>query len=214
MAFLLIISRAYSIPLPTTPAVDNWSIVKNSPLFSLSAEFDCKKGDVVDAKVIRTGRFCPRYYYDLYDSADGFQARGITRAFSWGFFFPWAMEIDVWDGNVYVGKIAGKFFTKARAKFGFHDGHGNESAVAYLNTESSEFVIVSPQNEASVLADLKGKAYGDVSVWEMNFITSLQVDPRILKIFAAFVADYHSEFLPPPKEINHYYFFNNNIGNY
>lgn len=207
LTFLLIVGRAYS--------EDNWSIVKNSPLFSLSAEFECKKGDFVDAKVIRTGLFCPRYYYDLYDFQEGFQARGITRAFSWGFFFPWGMEIDVYDADDNkVGKIEGKLFTKARAKFKFFDVNGYEAAIAYLNTEASDFAIVSAQNE-KVLADLKGKAYGDLSVWEMNFIQSLpSIDPRVLKIFASFVADYHSEFLPPPKVVNHYYFFDNTPRDY
>ena len=146
---------------------------------------------------------------------DGFQARGITRAFSWGFFFPWGMDIDVYDDyDRKIGKIEGKLFTKARAKFKFLDVLGHETAIAFLNTEASDFAIVSPQSEM-ILADLKGKAYGDLSVWEMNFIQSLpNVDSRLLKIFAAFVADYHSEFLPPPKVENHYYFFNNNRRDY
>jgi hypothetical protein len=198
LALLLLVGRAYS--------EENWSIVKNSPLFSLSAEFECKKGDFVEAKVIRTGRFCPRYFYDLYDSLEGFQARGITRAFSWGFLFPWGIEIDVYDGYGYmIGKIEGKLFTKARARFGFFGIKSNELAVAYLNTETADFAIVSQQDE--VLADLRGEEFGDVSVWKMNFIKPcFKVDPRVLKIFAAFVADYHSEFLPPPKVISNYYF--------
>lgn len=211
LAILLITSRAYSNDPIVNQSDDTWRIIKNSPLFSFSAEFECKKGEETISKVIRTGLFCPRYYYDLFDANEGFQARGITRAFSWGFLFPWAIEIDVWDGDFYLGKIEGKFFTKARAKFGFHDSLGNETTVAYLNTETSDFVIVSTQDEGRVLADLKGKAYGDVSIWEMNFMGSLpQIDPRVLKIFSAFVADYHSEFLPQPKEVNHYYYFNNN----
>ena len=214
LAILLITSRVYSDDPVVNPSDDKWRITKNSPLFSFSAEFECKRGDEVLSRVIRTGLFCPRYYYDLFDAGEEFQARGITRAFSWGFFFPWYMEIDVWDGDFYLGKIEGKFFTKSRAKFGFYDSLGIESAFAYLNTEASDFVIVAAQDEGKVLADLKGKAYGDVSVWEMNFMEALsQIDPRVLKIFAAFVADYHSQFLPPPKEINHYYFFNNNRNN-
>ncbi len=190
---------------------ESWTILKNSPVFSLSAEFDCKRGEVTEAKVIRKGRFCPRYYYDLYDATgEKFLARGITRAFSLGFIFPWGMEIDVYDGNIVIGKIEGKLFTKARAKFIFYDGNKMQTAIAYLNTEASDFVIVTPQNEGVVIADLAGKAYGDVSVWQMSFgDVRLQVDPRMLQIFAAFVSDYHSEFLPPPKVENHYYFYSN-----
>lgn len=207
-AFLWLAAHAYSDdPFEIRPQ-DNWNLFKNSPLFSFSAEFDCKKGEILEGKVIRTGRFCPRYFYDLYDPREVLEARGITRVFSLGFLFSWGMEIDVYDGDFMIGKLEGKLFTKARAKFVFYDAYGSATAIAYLNTEHAEFVIVSAQNEAMVLSELKGKAYGDVSVWEMNFIESFPtIDPRMLKIFAAFVADYHSEFLPPPKEINHYYFY-------
>ena len=92
-----------------------WRIVKNKPFFSLTAEFECRKNEDLDGKLIRTGRFAPRYYYDLYDSKHQFLARGITRAFSLGQIFPWGMEIDVYDMNGdYLGLIDGKTFTWAR----------------------------------------------------------------------------------------------------
>lgn len=205
LAFLVVGLMGRVVADEAPPA--SWSIVKNSPLFSLSAEFDCKCNNVVEAKVIRTGAFCPRYYYDLYNPNNEHLARGITRFLSWGFLFPSQIEIDVWDENRYIGKIDGQFWTKARAKFVFTDAIGTETISAFVNSEAADFVIVSAKEEAVKLADFSGKSYGDVSVWEMNFTKQLKVDPRLLKIFAAFVSDYHNSFLPPPKEINNYSYY-------
>jgi hypothetical protein len=186
----------------------NLSIVKNSPLFSFSAEFDCKKGDILESKIIRTGLFCPRYFYELQDAHGNFQAQGITRFFSLGFLFAWGMEIDVHDQDGVIGKIEGQMFTKSRAKFVFYNAGGQETTVAYLNTEKPEFVIASAQNEAEILANLKGKTYGDLCVWEIEPVQpELRLDPRLLKIFSAFASDYHSSFVAPPKVINNYIYY-------
>jgi hypothetical protein len=188
----------------------NWSVVKSSPFFSFSAEFDFKRGNTNEAKVIRSGGFSPWYSYDLYDSSNALQARGITRALSLGLFYGWGIEMDVYDGDSTIGFIEGKLFTKARAKFVFYDLNGNVTANAYLDAETANFIITSAQDETHLIANLKGKSYGDLCIWEMLFNQpSPQVDPRLLLIFSAFVADYHSEFLPRKEEVNNYFFFNN-----
>jgi hypothetical protein len=32
------------------------------------------------------------------------------------------------------------------------------------------------------------------------------IDPKVFKIFAAFVADYHDSFMPPPKVVSYYFY--------
>lgn len=185
----------------------DWRMVKNSPIISYTADFSCKRGDQSDGHVVRSGVLCPRYNYDLFDANDQFQARGITRFFSLGFIYSWGMEIDVYDDTTYLGLIEGKVITKARAKFNIYSGSNRHIASAYLNTETAEFIICSGADESQVIAELQGKAFGDVSSWEMKFKdTDIEIDERLLKIFAAFVADYHSHFLPKPKEIHHHHY--------
>jgi len=194
---------------------NKWEIRKNSPFLSYSAEFVFKQADVNNGKVIRTGLLCPRYFYDVYDANDAFQARGITRFISLGFFSPDLIDIDVYDtSDVFIGSIVGKIIRRSRAKFIFYDTIGNTSAIAYLDAKTSDFLLVSPQDEMNVFAKVKGNTYGDVGIVEMEFISrNSNVDEKMLKIFGAFISDYHESFLEPPKEIHHHhheYNFQNN----
>lgn len=188
----------------------NWRIVKTKPFFSTSAEFECRIADVLEAKLIRSGLFMPRYYYDLFDAHNNFLARGITRAFSFGQIFPWAMELDVYDSDgLYLGLIDGQTFTYARAKFMFYNPNGVATAIAYLNNEYCEFHLVSAFDESFIMAEMKGNAYGSVSVTETKLLKErIPVDDRVLKVFAAFITDYHDEFTPQPKVV-HYFHYNN-----
>jgi hypothetical protein len=204
---LLLLTKAYPDAASENEA-GNWQIVKNSAYFSTSAQFDCKVGEVDIGKVIRTGLFCPRYYYDLYDPQDNFQIRGVTRFFSWGFLTSWGMEIDLYEGDSdnYLGKIEGRFFTRARAKFLFYDAYGETTGIAYLNDRNPEFIIVAAYDEGKMLAELKGKVFGEVSSWQMKFLQEpLIIDEGLLKIFTAFVADYAADFLPPLREVHYYH---------
>ncbi len=201
--FLLLLATVYA-----DDKQDNgWTIVKNSALFSYTAEFGITKADRCTGKVVRTGLFTPRYYYDLVDANNQLQVRGITRAFSLGMLFAWGMEIDLYDADHYIGMIQGKIFTSSRAKFVFYNGAGDAVANAYLNDETCNFLIVSAQNEGAVIAELKGKAYGDSAIWEMKPMKyPLNMDERALQIFAGFVSDYQKDFVRPPKKEVYYYY--------
>ncbi len=203
--FLLCLSTVYSDVLDEK----TWNVTKDTSPLSYTAEFEIKNGEASLGKVVRTGLFTPRYYYDLYDVNDSLQVRGITRAFSLGFLFAWGTEIDLYDADRLVGMIQGEVWTSSRAKFAFYDANAVLTAHAYLDDESCDFLIVSAQNKGKVLAKLKGKAYGDASTWEMKLLTyPLNMDERALQIFAGFVADFQKNFIRPPKVITQYY----NIG--
>lgn len=187
LALLWISCRAYSDDLALNQSDDNWRIVKNGFLFS--AEFECKKGEETISKVIRTGTI--RYHYYLFDASDELQATGITRAFSWGAIVGSAMEIDVWEGDFYLGKIEGDISSFFAPKFTLYDCLGNKAVVAHMSSEFYEFAIVSAQDEAKRVADLQFLGNGCEWGWEMKMKEPIpQIDPRILRIFAAFVADY------------------------
>jgi hypothetical protein len=190
---------------PANPDL-SWSVVKRSPFFSFSAEFDCKKGDIYEGRALRTWAGCPRYYYDLYDSQDELKVRGITRALSVGMLSSSAMDIDVYDNDICIGLIEGKVFTRARAKFIFYDADGLEVGNAYLNTESAEFIITAPFDESIILGQLKGRDFGDLASWELVLNHPSTIDERLLKIFTIFVADYHHHFLPRPKTVHHHHY--------
>ena len=201
--FLFCLSTAYS----NVSDKNGWNVTKDTSLLSYTAEFEINKGGTSLGKVVRSGLFTPRYYYDLYDVNDSLQVRGITRAFSLGFLFAWGTEIDLYDADRLVGMIQGEVWTSSRAKFAFYDANSVLTAHAYLDDESCDFLIVSAQNKGKVLAKLKGTAYGDASTWELKPLTNpIPMDERALQIFAGFVADFQKDFIRPPKVVTQFYY--------
>jgi len=186
--------------------VDPWKTTKNVFPFSYTAEFPIKQKGALIGTVIRTGLLTPRYYYDLYDANQTLQVRGVTRALSLGMFFPFAIEIDLYEKGNVIGAIQGGWITTARAKFFFYDLNGILVATGYLNDESANFLILSSKDN-DLLAELNGKTYGDSCLWEMKFEKPIEgIDPRILQVFVGFVCDYQQSFLKPPKEIHHHHY--------
>lgn len=187
-------------------AESNWVMVKCSTPLSYYVDFDCMQDDILTAKVVRSGLFTPRYYYDLYSSEGTFLARGINRVFSLGLIFPNQMEFDIYDDRgEYVGYIDGKFWTSGTAKFGFSNSHGMETGYALLSTDSDQavFSVVSSTNK--IVATLNGTLSGDLSKWELDVKKPLDIDQRALKIFTAFISDFHSSFIRKPETHYHYY---------
>jgi len=203
---VLLLSKAFSND--NLQNKDNWVIQKSSPFLSYSAEFSYLKGEIKDSVVIRTGLLCPRYFYELYDLENNFQARGITRFFSLGFLSPEFIDIDVYDDNQNcIGLIQGKIFTKSRAKFVFYDYKQEEIAVACLEAETFDFLIVSAKDGTKILAKLTGNTFGEVGIINMELVSkNMNLDERLLKIFGAYVSDWHEEFLEKPKEIHHHHY--------
>jgi hypothetical protein len=213
LACLMMFSAAYADNLNE---MHTWSVMKARAPTSWTAEFECKKGGMPVGKVVRTGLLCPRYQYDLFSTHGRLEARAITRALSWGLLFPWGTQIDLYDDNAQIGMIGGVFFTWSRAKFVFYNAQGEETAIAYLNSEASEFLIVSAKNEEHVLAELKGRAFGALSVWEMKPTQPvIGIDERILKVFIAFATDFHESFKKPSEvHYNNYYPGDNGYNSY
>jgi len=186
-----------------------WVMIKYNVPLSYYADFHCQEGNAMGAKVVRSGLFTPRYYYDLY-SADGrFVSRAINRVLSLGLISPSQMEFDIYDENGrYVGYIGGKFWTSGKAKFGFTNAAGIETGTALLSSDSDQaiFSILSPAK--IIVATLNGTLSGDLSKWELNVQKSLDIDPRTLTIFTAFISDFHDSFIRKPEVHNHYHYDN------
>ena len=202
--FILFLSNAYC-DTAIEQQYENWEVIKNSPFLSFSAEFSYTKNNANLGKVVRNGILCPRYYYDVFDNKNNFLARGITRFFSFGLFSQNLMDIDIYSENdSYIGCIEGKYITRSRSKFVFYNDQGYESAAAYLDAKTADFLIVSSQGV--VIAKIKGNTCGEVGILDMEYYpTKSSIDENMLKIFGAFVSDYHESFLEKPKEIHHYH---------
>jgi hypothetical protein len=195
--------------ITTIHADPTWTMIKcNAPL-SYSVDFDCLEGDVSTDKIVRSGLFTPRYYYELYSSEGTFSARAVNRVLSFGLLAPSQMEFDIYDEtDAFIGYIGGKFWTNGKAKFEFTDANGLNVGSALLSSDSDQaiFSILSPNNK--ILATLKGTLSGDLSKWEFEVNQPLDIDPRTLKIFTAFVSDFHVSFIRKPIVIHNHY--NNN----
>jgi hypothetical protein len=176
------------------------SFTRISPFFAYSVECQLKKGEQPDGKVVRTGLCCPRYYYDLFDEEGLFRARAITRVFSLGMLVsPSALEMDLYDETEqWIGSIEGQVFVDARASYLFYNAERRLTGIAYLDSESADFLILSPEDQGrNPLAIYKGKLFGEFSSWKMKVLDdSLEIDERLLKIFGGFIADYHTSFIP------------------
>lgn len=208
MKYILMLLSAAAI----VHAEPEWTMTKHSVPLSYYVDFDCVQGDVLKAKVVRSGLFTPTYYYDLYSPEGILLARAINRVFSLGLFFPSQLEFDIYDErSAYVGYIGGKIWTSGKAKFGFTNAHGAEVGFALLSSDSDQatFSILSPTSQ--VVGMLNGTLSGDLSKWELDVKKPLDIDPRAMKIFAAFVADFHESFIRKPEVHYHYY---DNRGNY
>lgn len=180
-------------------AETEWVMLRCSTPLSYYVNFDCIQNEALTAKVVRSGLCMPRYYYDLYSPEGTFLARAITRMVSLGLFYPSQMEFDIYDdANAYLGYIGGKFWTNG-AKFAFANADGVGTGVAFLSSDSGHatFSILSSTNK--VVATLKGTLSGDLSEWELDVKKPLDIDSRVLKIFAAFISDFHDSFIRKPE---------------
>ncbi len=200
----LLISKAFANPTPPVERRAPVQVIKNSPFLSYSAEFFFQDDYSSLAKIIRTGFMCPRYFYDLYDKNGGYIARGITRALSVGLFFPRVTDIDIYDNqDKFIGMFQGKILKRSRAKFNFYDKREKPNAIAYINGESTDIIIVAPDNPAKMFAKFTGQSFGEVGSINIDFISNdCPLDDRIMKVFAAFVADFYETFMPYYKQNN------------
>jgi len=187
-------------------AESNWVMTKNSTPLSYYVEFNCLQEDALAGKVVRSGFLTPRYCYDLYSPEGTFLARAISRVLSLGVFCPNQMEFDIYDEmNGYVGYIGGKFWTKG-TKFIFTNAAGLETGSALLSSDADQAIFSFLSSNNSIVATLEGKLSGDLSTWELNDVKPpLGIDARALKLFGAFISDFHDSFIRKPEIHNHTY---------
>ena len=177
----------------------NDSIHLSRASFFYSTEFYFKNIDnCCLEKVIRTGGMCPRYFYDLYDTEGYFSARGITRAFSWGLIDKRRPTIDIYDyQDNFIGVIESKFQKGSNLQFNFYNAHHNLAAIAYINKEMQEIIIVSPDDPNQIFSKFRGQSGFEEAVFLNISFTSdcCPIDNRIIKIFAALIADFYDNFI-------------------
>ena len=186
---------------PVKSGGEEWSITKDGGIFAYTVDFHMAKDSQDLGRVQRKGLFTPRYSYAIYDAEGNLVAYSLTRFLSPGFFFVGLTDIDVWDAdNQYIGGIFGKFWTTSRAKFDFYAGKENHIASAHLHSETTDFVIAANYGKKGMrpIGKISAEGYGDMSEIEVSLKQKFQ-DDRLLKIFAAFVSDYHDYFIVKPE---------------
>ena|ERR1700722_15673026 len=195
-------------------AEPSWVMTKYSTPLSYHVDFNFLEEDALTAKVVRSGLFTPRYYYDLYSPEGIFIARAINRVLSLGLFFPSQMEFDIYDEtDAYVGYIGGNLWTKGKAKFRFTNAQKVGTGFALLSSDSDQaiFSILSPTS--TVVATLNGMLSGDLSKWTLDIQDPFDIDPRALKIFTAFISDFHESFVRKPEVKNYQFnYYDINVG--
>ncbi|PCI93832.1 hypothetical protein COB11_04690 [Candidatus Aerophobetes bacterium] len=122
---------------------------------------------------------------------EGIEATGTVQILSMGSIFPWAKDLDILDGNGnYLGMIDGEALTTADAKFSIYNANGDKVAIAYLDDNKTGFNIVHPDNYSRVIARMKREYVNDIpDAWSTKVYQGDDVDPRLLKIFAALAVD-------------------------
>lgn len=145
------------------------------------------------------GRIVKNHYhlrtiYDLYDPMNAFEAQGICQLLSLGAVYPWAKDIDVYDNRgEKIGFIDGQFLTTAAAKYGFYDAFGALVANAYLDAQSSGFIIMAP-DERTIARFKRNYIQDDLDFWNIDIYDSSAIDLRLLKIFSGFAIDFQEFF--------------------
>ncbi|KKM69144.1 hypothetical protein LCGC14_1453840, partial [marine sediment metagenome] len=175
------------------------NLIHNYSFLSYSTEFQFKNIDnCCLEKVIRTGGMCPRYFYDLYDTEGNFSARGITRAFSWVLIDKRKPKIDIYDyQDNFIGMIESKFQKDFNLQFNFYNAQHHLAAIAYINKEMQEIIIVSPDDPNQIFSKFTGQSGFEEDVFLNISFTSecCPIDNRIIKIFASLLADFYDNFI-------------------
>lgn len=165
----------------------SFSMTKKDYLFSTEFELD---SDDIEISYVKKPKLSIHTQYDLQGSK-GIEATGSVRILSMGSVFPWGKDIDIYDEKGgYLGMIDGEALTTADAKFSIYNEDGNKVGIAYLDDNKTGFTIVHPENYARVIARLKREYVKDVpDAWKTKVYQGDDIDPRILKLFAAFAVD-------------------------
>lgn len=138
---------------------------------------------------VTNNRFLLQRLYDLYDPAGSYEARGICKILTFGFFYAWAKNIDVYDAEgEKIGFIDGQLLTTTSAHFNFYDSDDTLIATTDLDCSAPEFIVVTPG--ALTIARLRH----NMDSWELYDFNPDLLDPRIIKIFSAYAINFQYEF--------------------
>lgn len=165
--------------------------------YGLSTEFIVDAGGEYIGKFEKT-RLAVRNRYDYYDADGELSSQGIVRLFSLGSFYAWSTVMDVYDeSGAYMGQINGSLFTTERAKFRLFNAEGSHVANAYLNRDSSAFVICGTKQNNRVLAQFDRVFRRDVvDHWKLNLYDGAteEVPESLLMMFGCFAIDFQECF--------------------
>lgn len=169
-----------------------FDIVKQN--YHVGSEFTLLSKDIPPSRV-KKSRFRIRTNYDLANS-DGWEATGITRFFSFGQFFKWAKQIDIYDTQWnYVGGIYGKMLTTATACYKICDFNDNCIAYSYVDRGGRGVVVQDRNMESNIIFQMTRNYELDVEdMWNVAVFQPKHIDSRIIRIFSSFIVDLQDSF--------------------
>lgn len=176
---------------------ENQRFIVQEKQYQFSTYFEMDGKNCPIGTVVKSA-FRLRTNYDLYGPKGQYEGVGIVRpfgSFGLGALYSWATDIDVYDPDGHViGMIDGEAATSEAAKFKLFDGDGHLCGIAYMDRTISGFTIYHPSNQNFRIAVFSRQFIKDqIDKWEVVVYDPDIVDPRIIKIFAAFAVD-HQEF--------------------
>lgn len=116
---------------------------------------------------------------------------GAARLLSLGALSNALREIDVTDfRGKKIGFIEGRWWTTASRKYFFYDNENWHYATAYIGLDGNSVSIVNAQNERVQIALLRRFQVSDGGYyWETRVFQNDAIDPSMLYVFSAFIAD-------------------------
>lgn len=175
------------------PQVYGFSIHKKPYAFTTYFEIE---SDHVPGGTLVKDFFSIHTCYDMYSHDGDYEGTGVCRLFSLGLLFSWATEIDVYDEEgTWIGMVDGQALTTAAARYTVYNGNGDRIAVAFVDYGGGGFTLVEPLNETRIIASFKRNFIPDgIDFWNITVFEGKEIDPLIIKTFAAFAVDRQSAF--------------------
>jgi hypothetical protein len=117
-------------------------------------------------------------------------ARGIAKLFSLGTLSKGFKKIKIFDeADMRIGYIKGNFLESSRFQYTFTNKRKKSLAIAQLDKTGTYVKIVHPRHRHVQYALFERIHLKKGDYWKIQVFDEEALDPRILYIFAAYVAD-------------------------
>ncbi len=162
----------------------------DSHFFSIDFEME---SDWYTFGEIKKASFGFRAGYYLYNPEGKYRGYAFSRFFCLGAFFNWAAQMDIYDEEgKKIGSFEGEKTKEELIRFQLMNEEEEVIAFAYVDATGTGVSLVEPDQENYTIAIFsRDLSVGTQDIWEAHVYDPLAVDPRIMKLFSAFIADHY-----------------------